>query len=211
MESHPGPRGRSDALAVCTDAACSCMRSVMSHTSRCRTGPRMEVLLMFNVIDTKGSDLAHGLPPPTKREGLKDGEPAWWVQAPSPRGPLRGGGAAPAALCLPSLVVTERGSSTLHWAYHRPTYLTSPATSPHALGNNNKHDWPFTQKRAGHHLDRHDKGQSYCCMLFPTAIPCFTITTGGGNAANCKALARSLAPFPVRPFAEMQGSDIINR
>ncbi|KAA8592907.1 hypothetical protein FQN60_018362, partial [Etheostoma spectabile] len=41
----------------------------------------------------------------------------------------------------------------------RPTYLTSPATSPHAQGNSNKHDWPFTQTEEGHHLDRHDKGQ----------------------------------------------------
>lgn len=42
-------------------------------------------------------------------------------QAPSPRVPLRGGGSAPFALCLPSLVVTEWGSGPLHWAYHRST------------------------------------------------------------------------------------------
>lgn len=43
-------------------------------------------------------------------------------QAQSPQGKLTGSELPPYALSFPSLVVTEQGSSTLHWACHRSVY-----------------------------------------------------------------------------------------
>lgn len=40
---------------------------------------------------------------------------------------------------------------------HLP-YFTCCHTT-YKIGKTNKHYWSFTQKKAGHHLDRHDKGQ----------------------------------------------------